>query len=80
MLYAYICILHIDAHIHINADTHTPSPLVMENTPAVSLQGVRPPLPNEYPGYHTKLQSWNFGECGVPLHCHYSKVHSDPKR
>ena len=24
-----------------------------------------------------KLQSWSFGECGVPLHCHYSQVHSD---
>ena len=20
---------------------------------------------------------WIFGECGVPLHCHYSQVHSD---
>ena len=24
-----------------------------------------------------KLQSWSFGRCGVPLHCHYSQVHSD---
>ena len=25
------------------------------------------------------LQSWRFGECRVPLHCHCSQVHSDPK-
>ena len=24
-----------------------------------------------------RLQSWSFGKCGVPLHCHYSYVHSD---
>ena len=22
---------------------------------------------------------WSFGECGVPLHCHHSQVHSDPE-
>ena len=26
-----------------------------------------------------KLQSWNFGKCGVPVCCHYSQVHSDPE-
>ena len=26
-----------------------------------------------------KLKSWNFGECGVPPHCHYSQIHSDPE-
>ena len=37
------------------------------------------------PGYDVKLhlvaryQLWNSGECGVPLHCHYSQVHSDPE-
>ena len=25
-----------------------------------------------------RIHSWNFGKCGVPLHCHYSQVHSDP--
>ena len=25
-----------------------------------------------------KLHSWSFGECGVPLHCHCTQVHSDP--
>ena len=24
-------------------------------------------------------QCWSFGECGVPLHCHRSHVHSGPK-
>ena len=24
-----------------------------------------------------RLQSWSFGECAVPLQCHYSQVHSD---
>ena len=24
-----------------------------------------------------RLQSWSSGKCGVPLHCHYSQVHSD---
>ena len=23
-------------------------------------------------------QCWSFGECGVPLYCHYSQVHSGP--
>ena len=37
------------------------------------------------PGYDVKLhlvaryQLWSSGECGVPLHCHYSQVHSDPE-
>ena len=26
-----------------------------------------------------KLQLWSFGECGVPIHCHCSQVHSDPE-
>ena len=25
------------------------------------------------------LQSWRFGECGVPLHFLYSQLHFDPK-
>ena len=35
------------------------------------------------PGYNTqiylmvRLQFWRSSECIVPLHCHYSKVHSD---
>ena len=24
-----------------------------------------------------RLQFWGYGECGLPLHFHYSKVHSD---
>ena len=38
----------------------------------------------ECPGYDTKLhlmvrlQSCSFEECGVPFHCHYSQVDSDP--
>ena len=24
-----------------------------------------------------RFQSWSFGECGLPSHCHYSQVHSD---
>ena len=38
---------------------------------------------NSSPGYDVKLhlvakyQLWSSGECGVPLHCHYSQVHSD---
>ena len=24
-------------------------------------------------------QGWSFGECGVPLYCHWSKVHSGPE-
>ena len=23
------------------------------------------------------LQFWSYGECGEPLHCHYSQVHSE---
>ena len=28
--------------------------------------------------YMVRLQSWNFAEYGVPLHCHYSWVRSNP--
>ena len=24
-----------------------------------------------------RFRFWSPGECGVPLHCHYSQVHSD---
>ena len=48
-------------------------------------RGVRPP-PNECPGNMTLnnlmvrfQQCWSFGECGVPLHCHRSQVHSGPE-
>ena len=27
-----------------------------------------------------RLHSWSFRECGVPLHCHCSQVHSDSER
>ena len=46
---------------------------------------VKLPLANECSGYDTKLhlmvrlQSWSFGEYGVPLHCHYAQVHFDPE-
>ena len=39
--------------------------------------------PSKCPGYDTKLhqivrlQSWKFGECGVPLYCHYCQIYSD---
>ena len=43
-------------------------------------RGVRHPSNNECPWYDTKQsdgeKSWNFCECGVPLHCHLSPVHS----
>ena len=38
-----------------------------------------------FPEYDIKLHQemrpkfWRFGECGVSLHCHYSKVHTDPE-
>ena len=43
------------------------------------LQKSKTPLPNEYPKYDTKehlmvrLQSWSFGDCGVPFHGHLSE-------
>ena len=47
-------------------------------------RGVRPP-PNECPDMTLNnlmvrfQQCWSFGECGVPLHCHRSQVHSGPE-
>ena len=52
------------------------------NMPTASLQQDKTPL-NKCPGCDTnpasnvKLQSLNFGECRVPLYCHYSQVYSD---
>ena len=46
-------------------------------------RGVRP-RPNECPDMTLNnlmvrfQQRWSFGECGVPLHCHRSHVHSGP--
>ena len=60
-----------------------PSLLRLWNTPTASLQrGKTPHPPNEWPGYDTKnlllrfQYCWSFRECGVPLHCHCSQVHS----
>ena len=56
----------------------------VEHTDCIPEKSVRLP-PNECPRYDTKLylmvriQFWNFEECGVTLHCHYSLVHSDPE-
>ena len=47
-------------------------------------RGVRP-LPTSVLGMTlnnlivTFQQCWSFGECGVPLHCHRSQVHSGPE-
>ena len=46
---------------------------------------VRPPTSNECPDMTLNnlmvrfQQCWSFGECGVPLHCHCSQVHSSPE-
>ena len=47
-------------------------------------KGVRPPT-NECPDMTlnnlmvTLQWFWSFGECGVPLHCHWSQVHFSPE-
>ena len=46
-------------------------------------RGVRPPPPTSVLDMTLNNlmvrfeQCWRFGECGVPLHCHRSQVHSD---
>ena len=47
-------------------------------------RGVRPPLTSVLDMTLNNLmvrfqQCWSFGECGVPLHCHRSQVHSGPE-
>ena len=47
-------------------------------------RGVRPPLTSVLDMTLNNLmvrfqQCWSFGECGVPLHCHRSQVHSVPE-
>ena len=47
-------------------------------------RGVRPPLTSVLDmilnNLMVRLQKrWSFGECGVPLHCHRSQVHSGPE-
>ena len=62
-----------------------PSRMELSNTPIVPLQGGgggKGPSTNECPIYDNKylmvrLQKWNFGECGVPLHYYYFQVHPD---
>ena len=48
-------------------------------------RGVRPPLTSVLDMTLNNLmvrfqQCWSFGECGVPLHCHRSQVHSGLER
>ena len=47
-------------------------------------RGVRPPITSVLDMTLNNLmvrfqQYWSFGECGVPLHCHRSQVHSGPE-
>ena len=47
-------------------------------------RGVRPPPTSVLDMTLNNLmvrfqQCWSFGECGVPLHCHHSQVHSGPE-
>ena len=48
-------------------------------------RGVRPPPPKSVLDMALDnlmvrfQQCWCFGECGVPLHCHRSQVHSRPE-
>ena len=47
-------------------------------------RGVRPPLTSVMDMALNNLmvrfqQCWSFEECGVPLHCHRSQVHSSPE-
>ena len=61
-----------------------PSRLGLKNTPTASLQrGKTPPtsvLDMTLNNLMVRFQQcWSFGECGVPLHCHRSQVHSGPE-
>ena len=48
-------------------------------------RGLRPPPPTSVLDMTLNnlmvrfKQCWSFGECGVPLHCHRSQVHSGPE-
>ena len=58
---------------------------VVKTAPTVSLKRGKTPS-YECPRYDTKhlmvrfQKGWSFGECGVPLRCHHSQVHSGPAR
>ena len=63
---------------------HLPSRLGMYNTPTASLQRGKTHtmsiLDMTLNNLMVKFQQcWSFGECGVPLHCHRSQVHSGPE-
>ena len=55
----------------------------VEYTDRFSAEGQDPPtsiLDITLKNLMVKFQdSWSFGECRVPLHCHHSLVHSGPK-
>ena len=54
---------------------------VVEYADCISAEGLEPC--KEFPEYYINLHlmvrfvSWSLGEYGVPLHCHYSQVHSE---
>ena len=43
------------------------------------MQSVYSTVPADLAMHLVSLQSWTSEECGVPLHCHYSQVHSGPE-
>ena len=56
----------------------------LKKTPTASLQRRKSPqmsvLVMTLNNLMVRLQSWRHGKCGVPLHYHYSEVHSDQER
>ena len=68
--------------IHWNLFLDTPCRWGLEYADCIPCRGLRPPQKG-YPGHDTKLhlmvkpQFWKSRECGIPLRCHYSHVHSD---
>ena len=75
------CTMFIKVFKLVSRETNQPSQMALKNTLTVSLQRDETSFTNDCHGYDTKwsdrFQSWNFGECGVFLYCHYSQFHSD---
>ena len=70
-------------HSRVEIFSTEPSWLGQENTPTAFLPRGKTPPPTSVlditlNNLMMRLQYWSFEECEIPLHCHYSLVHSDP--
>ena len=80
----YLSIYQLLHTINLSINQLAQSAGAVEYTDCFSAEGYDPPPTSVLDMTLNNLmvrfqQSWSFEECGVPLHCHRSQVHSGPE-